>query len=146
MNFMQFWHQKGNFSTLNLRFAYFVRSKMPFNGIIMLLGMNNTKLERKILIILHFENGFLPTYLPLWPAAANRERMLFFKRGFIFQAAQGNGSVIRRAFSTPSIRRALLLGCLLQLFQQVAGINTVMYYSAKILSMAGFSDDTQAEH
>ena len=31
----------------------------------MVLGMNNTRLERKILLILDFENGFLPTYLPL---------------------------------------------------------------------------------
>ena len=30
----------------------------------MFLGMNNTRLEWKILIILDFENGFLPTYLP----------------------------------------------------------------------------------
>ena len=45
-------------------FAYFVWSKMSVNGIIMFLGMNNTRLERKILIILDFENGFLPTYLP----------------------------------------------------------------------------------
>ena len=29
----------------------------------MFLGMNNTRLERKILINLDFENGFLPTYL-----------------------------------------------------------------------------------
>ena len=38
---------------------------MSVNGIIMILGMNNTRLERKILIILDFENGFLTTYLPL---------------------------------------------------------------------------------
>ena len=31
----------------------------------MFLGMNNTKLERKIKIILDFENRFLPTFLPL---------------------------------------------------------------------------------
>ena len=37
---------------------------MSVKGIIMFLGMNNTRLERKILIILDFENGFLPTYLP----------------------------------------------------------------------------------
>ena len=43
----------------------FVWSKMSVKGIIMFLGMNNTRLERKILIILDFENGFLPTYLPL---------------------------------------------------------------------------------
>ena len=30
----------------------------------MFLGMNNKRLERKTLIILDFENGFLPTYLP----------------------------------------------------------------------------------
>ena len=38
---------------------------MSVKGIIMFLGMNNTRLETKILIILDFENGFLPTYLPL---------------------------------------------------------------------------------
>ena len=27
---------------------------------------------------------------------------------------------------------------------KVAGINTVMYYAAKIISMAGYSDNTQA--
>ena len=37
---------------------------MSLKGIIMFLGMNNTRVERKILIILDFENGFLPTYLP----------------------------------------------------------------------------------
>ncbi len=31
-----------------------------------------------------------------------------------------------------------------QMFQQIAGINTVMYYSAKIISMAGITDDTTA--
>lgn len=45
--------------------------------------------------------------------------------------------------NTPPVRRAIVLGCLLQLFQQVAGINTVMYYSAKIISMAGISDNSQ---
>ena len=49
-----------------------------------------------------------------------------------------------QAFSTPTTRRAITLGCLLQLFQQVAGINTVMYYSAKIISMAGIYDNSQA--
>ena len=62
---MQFFHQKGNFSALNLRCAYFVWSEMSKKSIIMFLGMNNTRLGRKILIILDFEDGFLPTYLPL---------------------------------------------------------------------------------
>ena len=38
---------------------------MSVKGIIMFLGMNDTRLERKMLIILDFDNGFLATYLPL---------------------------------------------------------------------------------
>ena len=53
-------------------------------------------------------------------------------------------SVFKKMMTTKSVRRAVALGCLLQLFQQVAGINTVMYYSAKIINMAGFSDNSQA--
>ena len=68
---MQFCHQKGNFSTLNLQLAYFVQSKMSLKGIIMFLGMKHTRLERENLIILDFENGFLPTYLPLWCVRIN---------------------------------------------------------------------------
>ena len=67
---MQFCDKKGIFSTLNLQFAYFVRSKMSIKGIVMFPGMNKTRLKRKILIILDFVNGFLPTYLPLCAAAS----------------------------------------------------------------------------
>ena len=38
-------------------------------------------------------------------------------------------------------RCSILLGCLLQATQQLAGINTVMYYSASILVMAGLPDN-----
>ena len=69
---MQFCHYRTTFLTLNLQFAYFVWSKMSVKGIIMFLGMNNTRLEREILIILDFENGFLPTYLPQCIAYASQ--------------------------------------------------------------------------
>ena len=42
-------------------------------------------MERNVLIILDFENGFLPTYLPQWTAAtfhissAEKSATLFFK-------------------------------------------------------------------
>ncbi|XP_012587818.1 PREDICTED: proton myo-inositol cotransporter-like [Condylura cristata] len=46
--------------------------------------------------------------------------------------------------SHPPARRALVVGCGLQVFQQLAGINTIMYYSATILQMAGVADDRLA--
>ena len=38
-----------------------------------------------------------------------------------------SGSVIGRMWTTVAVRRALFVGCMLQFFQQIVGINTVMY-------------------
>ncbi|XP_037369230.1 proton myo-inositol cotransporter [Talpa occidentalis] len=54
------------------------------------------------------------------------------------------GPVICRMLSHPPVRRALAVGCGLQMCQQLAGINTIMYYSATILQMAGVADDRLA--
>ncbi|KAK4337420.1 hypothetical protein RND71_043877 [Anisodus tanguticus] len=43
-----------------------------------------------------------------------------------------------------SLRKALVLGCVLQIIQQVAGINTIMYYSASIIEMAGVNNKSHA--
>ncbi|XP_067446690.1 proton myo-inositol cotransporter-like isoform X3 [Thunnus thynnus] len=56
----------------------------------------------------------------------------------------GGGLVIWRILRHGPTRRALIVGCGLQMFQQLSGINTVMYYSATILQMAGVRDDKQA--
>lgn len=66
----------------------------------------------------------------------------------------GSFLLFRRAWKDPGIRKALLVGCSLQLFQQLIGINTggeacsslsystpVIYYSARILMMSGISND-----
>ncbi|XP_072242521.1 proton myo-inositol cotransporter-like isoform X2 [Leuresthes tenuis] len=58
--------------------------------------------------------------------------------------AGGEGVVILRMLKHGPTRRALIVGCGLQMFQQLSGINTVMYYSATILQMAGVRDDKQA--
>lgn len=56
----------------------------------------------------------------------------------------GAGPVIYRMLMYPPTRRALIVGCGLQMFQQLAGINTVMYYSATILQMSGVRNDSLA--
>ena len=53
-------------------------------------------------------------------------------------------SVVKRIFSHQPTRRALLLGCSLQLFQQISGINTIMYYSATVVQMAGIGSASSA--
>ncbi|XP_073328930.1 proton myo-inositol cotransporter-like isoform X2 [Pagrus major] len=58
--------------------------------------------------------------------------------------AGGGGLVILRILRHGPTRRALIVGCGLQMFQQLSGINTVMYYSATILQMAGVRDDKMA--
>ena len=45
-----------------------------------------------------------------------------------------------RQLFQPGIRWALVIGMSLQMFQQLAGINTAMYYSATILKQGGESD------
>ncbi|XP_066996828.2 proton myo-inositol cotransporter [Anabrus simplex] len=45
-----------------------------------------------------------------------------------------------QVLQSPSTRRALVVGCVLQAVQQLGGINTVMYYSASIIQMAGVKD------
>ena len=72
MNFIKFCHQKGNFSNLSLLFAYFLWSKKSIKGIIMFLRVKNTRSERKILIFLDFENGFL-----LWMQSIKVIKFLF---------------------------------------------------------------------
>ncbi|XP_059351889.1 proton myo-inositol cotransporter-like isoform X3 [Daphnia carinata] len=67
------------------------------------------------------------------------ERELGYRR----QRGQTANVIIQILQSAP-VRRALFLGCLLQMFQQIAGINTVMYYSATIIQMAGFYDTAKA--
>lgn len=53
-------------------------------------------------------------------------------------------SIFRRILANESCRKALVVGCLLQLVQQASGINTVMYYSATIIEMAGVYSKQEA--
>uniref|UniRef100_A0A0L8HGE7 Major facilitator superfamily (MFS) profile domain-containing protein n=1 Tax=Octopus bimaculoides TaxID=37653 RepID=A0A0L8HGE7_OCTBM len=53
-------------------------------------------------------------------------------------------NTFKRIYHSKTVCRALIVGCGLQLFQQLCGINTVMYYSASIIKMAGIRDESKA--
>ncbi|XP_034254841.1 proton myo-inositol cotransporter-like isoform X3 [Thrips palmi] len=59
-------------------------------------------------------------------------------------ALNGGSSLFMQVFKSPGVRRALLIGFCLQAFQQLSGINTVMYYSASIIRMSGVRDESLA--
>jgi len=48
----------------------------------------------------------------------------------------------RRIFNTPSTGRAVLTACLTMSISQLGGFNTLMYYSATLFSIVGFSNAT----
>lgn len=48
------------------------------------------------------------------------------------------GAVLKRSF--PWIRPALIVGIGLAVFQQISGINTIIYYAPTILNSIGFGD------
>ena len=60
----------------------------------------------------------------------------YSNNGFIY--------TIREIFRNGPVLRAMAIGCSLQAFQQLAGINTVMYYSTTMIKMAGVQDDALA--
>ena len=53
-------------------------------------------------------------------------------------------SIVKVLLKTKSIRRGLIAGVGLQMFQQFVGINTVMYYSPTIIQLAGFASNRTA--
>ena len=59
-------------------------------------------------------------------------------------AEKGGTSVFEQIMQNTGLRRALMVGCALSMFQQISGINTVMYYSATIIQMSGVHNKSTA--
>ncbi|KAH9512828.1 hypothetical protein Btru_036702 [Bulinus truncatus] len=72
------------------------------------------------------------------------EEMNEIKKSLELDSHSTDGNTLLRVLRTPTVRRALIVGCGLQLFQQLSGINTVMYYSATIIKMSGIRDQQMA--
>ncbi|XP_068656054.1 probable inositol transporter 2 [Aristolochia californica] len=51
---------------------------------------------------------------------------------------------LTKLFATKTVRKGLVAGVGLQIFQQFTGINTVMYYSPTIVQLAGFASNQTA--
>eukprot|EP00930_Biecheleria_cincta_P084744 TRINITY_DN74190_c0_g1_i1.p1 TRINITY_DN74190_c0_g1~~TRINITY_DN74190_c0_g1_i1.p1 ORF type:complete len:511 (+),score=79.13 TRINITY_DN74190_c0_g1_i1:49-1581(+) len=60
------------------------------------------------------------------------------------KAADGNQSYYQSFYLDLRVRRALILGCGLQMLQQWSGINTIMYYGATIMQRSGPAYDVRS--
>lgn len=60
------------------------------------------------------------------------------------QDEEHSGFVLIQVLRDGPLRLALIVGCALMMFQQIAGINTVMYYGATIIQMSGVHDASKA--
>nr|CAB3266207.1 proton myo-inositol cotransporter-like [Phallusia mammillata] len=72
------------------------------------------------------------------------EREFQIIKSVVDEEKRNDSSSLCRVLSDVSVRRALFVGCGLQMFQQLSGINTVMYYSASIIQMSGVRDASLA--
>ncbi|KRZ18627.1 Proton myo-inositol cotransporter [Trichinella zimbabwensis] len=57
---------------------------------------------------------------------------------------ENKGFALLKMLKKRTTRKALIVGCALQMFQQLSAVNVVMYYSASIIRMGGVRNETTA--
>ncbi len=105
-------------------------------------------------LLLFFSLFFVPES-PRWLVAQNREKValnvLIQTAGKelarkelwdIRQTLQNPEEAAYRELLAPTVRPILWVGVILAIFQQITGINTIMYYAPKIFAQIGQSNDT----
>ena len=58
--------------------------------------------------------------------------------------SSSTGNLLEKMLQSPPVRRALVVGCGLQLFQQIIGVNAVLFYSASVIQLSGVSSLSSA--
>jgi SP family arabinose:H+ symporter-like MFS transporter len=105
-------------------------------------------------LLLFFSLFFVPES-PRWLVARNRDDNAFDvlvktsgeelarkELGEIRQTLQNHEEAGYRELLAPKVRPILWVGIILAVFQQITGINTIMYYAPKIFAQIGQSNDT----
>uniref|UniRef100_A0A914BY64 Major facilitator superfamily (MFS) profile domain-containing protein n=1 Tax=Acrobeloides nanus TaxID=290746 RepID=A0A914BY64_9BILA len=70
------------------------------------------------------------------------ELRVALERAERIKALHNGAHVLFRVFSTPHLRKALFVGCALQIFQQASGINTILYFTDTLFKSAGIIGNT----
>ncbi len=105
-------------------------------------------------LLLFFGLFFVPES-PRWLVAQNREKSAFNvlvktagknlatrELENIRETLQNSEEATYRELLTPRVKPILWIGVILAIFQQITGINTIMYYAPKIFAQIGQSNDT----
>jgi len=98
-----------------------------------LVSNNNEEEARKVLKQIRARNYNIEEELQEIRNTCNEEKKM--------EEAGGGKHILVRMLQSSYVKKALVIGCLMQLFQQLGGINTVMYYSASIIETTGLSPD-----
>lgn len=88
-------------------------------------------------------------FLKIYPTSTHEQRQakmtaieMSIHEATSSMAGESLWSTFRRIFTTPATARAVAVACITMAISQLGGFNTLMYYSAKLFAIVGFSNAT----